>query len=95
VVYRSLAQSYKQTADELTDLTKNVYPNLYVVGGGSQTDYLNQLTAEYTGMNVLAGPTEATAVGNLLIQMIAMGEIPDLKTGRQLIKQSFKIKEFG
>ena len=64
-----------------------------IVGGGSKDGYLNELTAKYTGKPVTAGPTEATAIGNILVQMIAAGEIKDLADGRNIIKKSFNITE--
>jgi len=94
VVYNSLAQCYRQTADDIERLTHRRYDGIYVVGGGSNADYLNRLTAEHTGKTIYAGPSEATAIGNLLAQMIAAGEIPDLQTGRRLIRESFDIKQY-
>ena len=94
VVYNSLAQSYRQTADELELLTNKRYQSIYIVGGGSNADYLNRLTARYTGKTVYAGPSEATALGSLLAQMIAARELPDLQAGRRLIRESFDIKEY-
>jgi rhamnulokinase len=64
------------------------------MGGGSNADFLNQLTARYTKKTVLAGPTEATAIGNLAVQMIAGGELPGLTAAREMIRRSFEIKEF-
>jgi rhamnulokinase len=95
VVYNSLASCYRQTSDEIELLTRKRYDSVYIVGGGSNADYLNRLTAEYTGKTVYAGPSEATAAGNLLAQMIAMGEIPDLSAGRRMIRESFDIKAFS
>ena len=67
--YRSLAISYKQAIDELETNTGKTYEKLYIVGGGSKNKFLNNLTAEATGKEVVALPIEATALGNLLIQM--------------------------
>ncbi|MDR2649759.1 MAG: rhamnulokinase [Clostridiales bacterium] len=94
VVYNSLAARYRQTVDEIELLTREHYGGIYIVGGGSNADYLNRLTARYTGKTVYAGPSEAAAAGNLLAQMIAMGELPDLDAGRRLIRESFDIKIF-
>jgi len=95
VVYNSLAASYRQTAEEIELLTGKRYDSIYIVGGGSNADYLNRLTAKYTGKTIYAGPSEATAIGSLLAQMIAAGEIPDLPAGRRLIRESFNIKKYG
>ena len=67
--YRSLAVSYKQAIDELEANTGCVYEKLYIVGGGAKNGFLNRLTEEATGKKVIALPIEATALGNLKIQM--------------------------
>ena len=94
VVYNSLAECYRRTAEEIEQMTHKQYDSIYIVGGGSNAEYLNRLTAERTGKTVYAGPSEATSIGNLLAQMIAVREIPDLQTGRQLIRESFDIKKY-
>ena len=65
-----------------------------MVGGGSNEDYLNELTAWYTKKEVLAGPGEATALGNLAAQMIAAGELKDIWDARVCIRNSFEIRSF-
>ncbi len=70
--YKSLAQSYKQAIDELEANTKTKYEKLYIVGGGAKNAFLNRLTEEATGKKVIALPIEATALGNLKIQMEVM-----------------------
>lgn len=67
--YRSLALSYKAALEELEAATGKTYEKLYIVGGGAKNDYLNQLTGEITGKEVVALPIEATALGNLKVQM--------------------------
>lgn len=64
------------------------------MGGGSNADYLNRLTAVETGLTVCAGPGEATAAGNLAAQMIAAGEIKDLREARACVYRSFDITEY-
>ena len=66
---------------------------MHIVGGGSQDMYLNQLTADATGLTVYAGPTEGTALGNLIVQMIEEKEIASLEEARNIIRESFDIKE--
>ena len=78
VIYNSLAKCYATTLEELEEQTGCTYQNIHVVGGGANADYLNRLTAQYTQRTVLAGPTEATAIGNLAVQMIAKQELKDL-----------------
>ena len=94
VIYNSLAACYKDTAKELQSITGKTYSSLHVVGGGSNAAYLNELTAKQTGKTVYAGPGEATAIGNLLAQMISYGEFEDLKTARESVYLSFAVKEY-
>ena len=84
-VYSSLARSYAKEAKLLASLTGKTYTTLNIVGGGSQDTYLNELTAKATGLEVVAGPIEGTAIGNLIVQMIASGEFKDLAEARQAI----------
>jgi rhamnulokinase len=85
VVYNSLAHCYREAALELEGLTGQKYGDIHIVGGGSKDEYLNRLTAKTTGKNVLAGPVEATAIGNLMAQMIAAGELKGLAEGRNAV----------
>lgn len=94
VIYRSLADCYGKTVKEIEDMTGESYTCLHVVGGGANAGYLNRLTAEATGKKVLAGPTEATAVGNLMVQMIAKGVFADLWEARQCVYDSFDINRY-
>lgn len=84
-VYSSLARSYAREAKLLSSITGREYTTLNIVGGGSQDAYLNELTAKATGLEVVAGPTEGTAIGNLIVQMIASGEFADLAEARKAI----------
>jgi rhamnulokinase len=87
LVYRSLAENYASEARNLSDITGKTYTSLNIVGGGSQDRYLNALTAEATGLEVFAGPTEGTAIGNLIVQMIFSGEFTDLNEARKAIRK--------
>ncbi len=84
-VYLSLAECYASAIRNLSDITGKVYTSINIVGGGSQDKYLNALTAEATGLEVFAGPVEGTAIGNLIVQMIAGGEFADLAAARAAI----------
>ena len=84
-VYSSLARCYAREAKLLASITGKEYTTLNIVGGGSQDSYLNELTAASTGLEVVAGPTEGTAIGNLIVQMIASGEFEDLVAARKAI----------
>ena len=92
-VYRSLAVSYRKAITELEALTGKKYTAIHIVGGGSQADYLNRLTAAATGLPVYAGPTEGTALGNLMAQMIHQGTFSSLAQAREAIHRSFPIQE--
>ena len=94
VIYNSLAKCYKNTIDEIEELTNKKFDKIHVVGGGSNADYLNMLTARYTGRTVYAGPGEATAIGNILAQMISNKDLADLKTARECVSKSFDITKY-
>ncbi len=94
VIYNSLAKCYASAVEELETMTGQKYPQMHIVGGGANADYLNRLTAKAIEKPVFAGPTEATAIGNLAAQMIADGEWKDLKEAREKIYQSFPIAEY-
>lgn len=94
VIYQSLAECYGETAREIEDNIGCTYDCINIIGGGSNADYLNRLTAEVTGKTVYAGPAEATAIGNLLTQMIAGGELDGFLQARQCVKKSFEIKKY-
>ena len=89
-----MAVCYAKTLKELEEQTGCRYRTIHIVGGGSNADDLNRLTAERTGRTVLAGPTEATAIGNLAVQMITGKECNDLKDARNCIFHSFEIKQY-
>ena len=84
-VYMSLAECYADAIRNLSEITGKTYTSVNIVGGGSQDKYLNALTADATGLEVFAGPTEGTAIGNLIVQMIAAGEFADLAAARAAI----------
>ena len=92
-VYASLAESYKGSVEQIEKITGSKFDKIHIVGGGSQNVLMNELTASITGRTVVAGPVEATATGNLISQMLAIGEIGSLSEGKRLIRDSFEIKE--
>ena len=77
----------------LEELTNERYDTLNIIGGGSKNELLNELTAEYTGRKIVTGPTEGTAIGNFMMQMVGMGELSSVAEGRRIIKTSFDIRE--
>ncbi len=91
--YHSLAKAYKQTVEEIESVTGLQCTNIAVVGGGSRDRYLNELIGTYTGKTVFAGPTEATAIGNIVSQIMYTDNTLTVEKARELIKISFDIKE--
>lgn len=92
VIYNSLGACYGKTIKEIEELTDSSYDQIHVVGGGANAQYLNELTARYTGRKVVAGPTEATAIGNIMVQMIREIELKDIYEARDCVFNSFEIK---
>lgn len=92
-VYHSLALSYKGAVETIEQLTGKEIDLINIIGGGSKDRYLNQLTKQYTGKRVLAGPTEATATGNLIAQLMADDPALTLEKAREMIKDSFELVE--
>ena len=94
VIYNSLAKCYGETIREIEEITGNTYDTIYVVGGGANAGYLNELTAKYTKKKVSAGPTEATAIGNITVQMLHDGVFTSLPEARTCIGKSFDIRHY-
>lgn len=94
VIYNSLAKCYGDTVEEIEKITGRKYSTIYVVGGGSNAGYLNELTAKYTGRKVSAGPSEATAIGNIIVQMLHDGVFADLPEARTCVKESFDVRMY-
>ncbi|MCP4763233.1 MAG: rhamnulokinase [archaeon] len=93
-IFESLAFKYKQVMENLEELIKKKIQVLHIFGGGSQNDTLNQFTANVLNIPVMAGPIEATAIGNILIQAQALNKIKDVSELREIVRKSFPIKEF-
>ncbi|XVY16360.1 rhamnulokinase [Bacillus subtilis] len=93
-IYSNLAIIYAIAIKELETITEKPIEQFHIIGGGARNDFLNQLTADMSGKAVYAGPIEATATGNLLMQMIAAKEVKDIKEARQVVRNSFPIKVF-
>lgn len=94
VIYNSLGKCYGDTVKEIEAITGNTYDTIYVVGGGANAGYLNELTAKYTQKKVSAGPTEATAIGNMIVQMLHDGVFASLPEARVCVGRSFDIKNY-
>jgi rhamnulokinase len=94
MVLESLALRYRWVIERLESLSARRIRTIHVVGGGARHDVLCQLTADATGRVVRAGPVEATAIGNLLVQAIASGDLKDVAEGRELVRRSFPQTEW-
>ena len=93
-VYSNLALLYAHELEHLERLTGHSFDVIHIVGGGSNVSILNQLTATVTGKTVVAGPGEATALGNLLVQMIADGKLESLQYARQFLREQIELNIF-
>lgn len=93
-IYESLALKYRQTAESIQSLMGREARVIHVVGGGTKDRFLSQMTADACGIPVAAGPEEATAIGNLMMQAIAAGEVADLAQARQIVAASFELKRY-
>ncbi len=93
-IFYSLAKRYKEVLEILKSMSPHPIERLHVIGGGSRNDLLNQLTANAIGIPVLAGPHEATAIGNCLIQAKSAGLLTSCWEMRELIASAFSPKEF-
>lgn len=94
LILESLAFKYRQILDQLKEICPNPVEKIHITGGGSRNYLLNQFTANATGLTVIAGPHEGTAIGNLIVQAIADGAVADITQGRAIIKRSVKVKTF-
>ena len=92
-IYHSLANCYAETVAEIESVTDRTYEVIHVIGGGCQDRFLNQLIARQTGKTVFAGPVEATAIGNLMAQMLKDHCFEDLNEARQVTARSFDVKK--
>lgn len=93
-VCESLALAYAQCLREIETITGRRVRTFHIVGGGSKNELLNQLTANATGLPVLAGPVEATAIGNMLVQALALGQLESHEQLRSVVRHSFPITRY-
>src|ERR1700730_4269752 len=93
-IFESLALIYRSAIEELERTTGRTIRRLHIVGGGSQSGLLNQFAASATGRQVVAGPAEATAIGNVLLQAIALGHLGSLAALREVVRDSFVLQTF-
>ena len=88
-IYNGLSLKYKETLDMISEITGINYPSIHLIGGGAKDSLLSQMTADKCGVTVYAGPFEATVIGNIIVQLIALKQIPDLKAARKIVSESF------
>lgn len=93
-ILESLALKYRATLEDLQSVTGKPIRTIHIIGGGSRNRLLCQFTANATGTPVLAGPTEATAIGNIMVQARALGYVPSLETMREVIRRSWQPAHF-
>jgi rhamnulokinase len=93
-ILESLAMEYRVIFERLAALTRNDIEVIHIFGGGSQNQLLNQMTANATGRPVIAGPVEATVLGNALVQLISIGELSSLQEARQIVAHSGQLKRY-
>ncbi len=89
ITFDSLVMKYRHVFHKLEELNGKKIHRLHIVGGGARNDFLNQMTADALNVTVDTGPVEATALGNIAVQMISDGIFPDLATARSVIRESF------
>jgi len=95
VATESLALKYRVVYDRIRELTGREFDRLHAGGGGIQNELLSQATANALGIEVIAGPVEATSCGNVITQMVGTGHVVDFPAGRELIRQSFGFRTFS
>ncbi|MCD8293232.1 MAG: rhamnulokinase [Prevotellaceae bacterium] len=93
-IFESLALRYRQVLEDLRGLSPTPIETLHVIGGGSRNDLLNQFTSNAVGIPVVAGPSEATAIGNIMIQAMAAGEATDVAGMRRTVNRSIPLKKY-
>lgn len=94
VILESLAYAYRETITEIENITAKRIDRLHIVGGGIQNELLTQYTADAVGKTVIAGPVEGAILGNIGIQAIAAGAVPNINTWREIIENSFELKKY-
>ena len=93
-IYSNLSISYAKEIEKLENITNKNIDQIHIVGGGANIDLLNQLTANLSNKKVIAGPGEATAIGNIVVQLIADGHFEDLVEARGWLSNQLSLKEY-
>ncbi|MCL4154535.1 UNVERIFIED_CONTAM: hypothetical protein GTU68_065695 [Idotea baltica] len=93
-LFEGLVLSYRKAIEGLRKVTGKAFDRIHIIGGGSQNSIINQFAADATGCRVIAGPIEASSLGNILAQLKADGEVESIRSGRKIISDSFELEEF-
>jgi rhamnulokinase len=93
-VFDSMALVYRKTLEELERICAKKFDDIHIIGGGCQNTLVDQIAADVTGRKVIAGPIEATAIGNILMQLITVGELESIESGRKAVANSFPQVEY-
>ena len=93
-IYESLALKYRLALEQISQCTGKKSDVLHLMGGGTKDGFLCELAAQSLGIPVIAGPVEATALGNIMLQLIALGEIESIEKGREIIAETEKVKKY-
>jgi sugar (pentulose or hexulose) kinase len=94
IILEGLAFKYRMVLDQLREVSGKKLARIHIIGGGTQNELLSQFTANATGVPVVTGPAEATAIGNLMVQAMAKGHFGSLDDIREVIRNSFELKTF-
>ncbi|MBO7318440.1 MAG: rhamnulokinase, partial [Clostridia bacterium] len=94
-IYVSLALKYRLALEQISECTGKKFDVLHLMGGGTKDGFLCELASQSLGIPVIAGPVEATALGNIVLQLIALGEIETIAQGRKIIAETEKVKTFN
>ena len=94
-IYESLALKYRLALEQISECTDKKFDVLHLMGGGTKDGFLCELASQSLGIPVIAGPVEATALGNIILQLIALGEIESIEKGREIIAENEKVKTFN
>ena len=93
-IYESLALKYRLALEQISECTGKNFEVLHLMGGGTKDGFLCELTSQSIGIPVIAGPVEATALGNIILQLKALGEIDSIEKGREIIAETEKVKKY-
>ena len=94
-IYESLALKYRLALEQISESTGKKFDVLHLLGGGTKDGFLCEMTAKSLGIPVIAGPVEATALGNIMLQLIALGEVSDINEARKMIAETQETKKYA